>query len=212
MLGLAIENLYRAFNSLINEDIAHKEMINKYEDEIDFINRSMASFFIKLVSTPVSNQDKKLIGGLHHVINDIERIGDHAILLVKETASMKKGDIRFIDKTKIELRDIYMVVSKLSDFCTNTLESRSPEKLEATSKVHEKIRTMVRAAGEVDFERMTNGLTTAEASKSLYVVLNTFQRVSDHLVNIAYSILSDTGCEREAFENLKKLKKHRSVG
>jgi phosphate:Na+ symporter len=204
MLKLAGENLYTAFTGLINEETDIREQINENEDEVDYINRSLTSFFIKLVSTPISGQDKKLIGGLHHVINDIERIGDHAILLAQETESMKKNDFCFIDKAKLELKDIYAEIFKLYTLCMSTFESRSPENLEKISMVHDKIRQMVRAASDVHFQRLVNDLYPVEISKSLYITLNTFQRVSDHLVNIAYSILSETGSKTEAFAQLGK--------
>ena len=209
MLNLAKENLFRAFTGLINEDADQRKLIDGYEDEIDFINRSLASFFIKLISAPISKQDKKLIGGLHHVINDIERIGDHAILFAQETESMKKNDARFIDKSKLELKDIYAEISKLCALCMKTFETRSPEGLEKISASHDKIRGMIRAAGDTHFQRLVNELYPAEISKSLYVALNTFQRVSDHLVNIGYSIFSDTGSKAEVFANLEKARKAR---
>jgi len=207
MLTLAKDNLFSAFSGLINEDIGQRKAIDGYEEEVDFINRSLADFFIKLVSTPISGQDKKLIGGLHHVINDIERIGDHAIILANETELMKKGDVHFIDKSILELKDIYQKVSKLFSLCLSTFDTRSPANLEAVSKLHDEIRGMVRAAGDVHFYRLSNDLYSAEVSKSLYTTLNTLQRVSDHLVNIAYSILSDTGSKAEAFANLEKSRK-----
>jgi len=206
MLTLAKDNLFSAFSALINEDVGQRKAIDGYEEEVDFINRSLADFFIKLVSTPISGQDKKLIGGLHHVINDIERIGDHAIILANETELMKKGDVHFIDKSILELKDIYQKVSKLFSLCLSTFDTRSPANLEAVSKLHDEIRGMVRAAGDVHFYRLSNDLYSAEVSKSLYTTLNTFQRVSDHLVNIAYSILSDTGSKVEAFANLEKIR------
>ena len=43
-----------------------------------------------------------------------------------------------------------------------------------------------------------------EVSKSIYSVLFSLQRVSDHIVNIAFSIKSTTGSKTEAFQIIEK--------
>ena len=47
----------------------------------------------------------------------------------------------------------------------------------------------------------------AEVSKSIYSVLFSLQRVSDHIVNIAFSIRSTTGSKIEAFQAIEREKK-----
>ena len=43
-----------------------------------------------------------------------------------------------------------------------------------------------------------------EVSKSLYSTLFSFERIAGHIVNIAFSIRSDTGSKADAFETIKK--------
>jgi len=85
MLILSKENLDRAFGGLLDGDMGQSKKIAECEYRIDDITRALASFFIKLTSAAISGRDKQLIGRLHHVINDIERIGDHAVIFAKET-------------------------------------------------------------------------------------------------------------------------------
>ena len=46
-----------------------------------------------------------------------------------------------------------------------------------------------------------------EVSKSIYSVLFSMQRVSDHIVNIAFSIRSTTGSKKEAFQAVREEKR-----
>ncbi len=52
--------------------VYHKE---KY---IDFMNRKITDYLVKVNEIELPIADARLIGGLFHVVNDIERIGDHA--------------------------------------------------------------------------------------------------------------------------------------
>jgi len=202
MMILAKENLERAFDGLISEDMSQSKLIAECEYRIDDITRVLANFFIKLVSVPVSGESRTLIGRLHHVINDIERIGDHAVTLAKETNYMKSFEVCFLDQTKAELREISKKVSELHYLSLNTFETRSIENLKDISARHKEIHGLVKAAGEVHIQRLGSNMYPVEVSKSLYTAINSLQRVSDHLVNIAFSILSDTGSKTEAFATL----------
>jgi phosphate:Na+ symporter len=207
MASLAMENLTRAFDGLVNEDMSQSKQIAENEYRIDDITRALASFFIKLTSAPISSRNKKLIGGLHHVINDIERIGDHAVLLAKETNYMKGHEVCFLDQTKLELMEIHAKITALYNLCQLSFETRTTEDLKAISAAHQEVLDLVNTTGNLHIQRLSSNMYPIEVSKSLYTALNTLRRVSDHLVNIAFSILSDTGSKTEAFAYLDKSKK-----
>ena len=207
MMILAKENFDRAFDGLINADMSQSKQIANCEYQIDDITRKLASFFIKLVSTPISLANKKLIGGLHHVINDIERIGDHAVDFARETNYMKTNEVSFLDKTIVELKAIREKISELYFLSLSTFETRSAEDLKKTSAVYNEISDMVKSASAMHIQRLGSNMYPIEVSKSLYSVLNSLQRVSDHLVNIAFSIQSYTGSKTEAFKRLDKKRK-----
>ena len=127
MAILAKENIDRSFASLINEDMSESEKIADVEYRIDFLTSKLTSFFIKISSVSISKDDEKLIGGLHHVTNDIERLGDYAVLLVKETSYMKDQDVKFLDQTKEELTEIHGLISEMFDLAFEASQSAVPK-------------------------------------------------------------------------------------
>ena len=207
MAAMAHENLSRAFDAILREDTGQNKKIDEAEDEIDSITRSLASYFIKISSTAISGKDEKLIGGLHHVINDIERIGDHAVLLEQETGFLIKWSARFLDETKTELKEIYAELTDLFNMSLDTFNTRKTDNLREIYENHQKITDMIDATRDIHIRRLNSGMYSVEVSKSIYSVLLSLQRVSDHILNIAFSIISDTGSETEVFEVLEKTKK-----
>ena len=87
MAILAKENLDRSFASLVNEDMSESKKIAETEYRIDFLTNKITSFLIKISSVTKFAGDEKLIGGLHHVTNDICDAGLGLVIY-------KKGIIR----------------------------------------------------------------------------------------------------------------------
>lgn len=207
MLILAKENIDRSFASLLNEDMSQSKKIAEVEDRIDFLTNKLTSYFIKISSVTKLPDDEKLIGGLHHVTNDIERLGDYAILIEKETNYMKKYDVKFLDQTKMELDQIYRKICEMYDLGFDAFTTRSTKNLKKISDLQKEINNLISFTRDVHVTRLSSGMYPVEVSNSIYSVLFSFQRISDHIVNIAFSIRSTTGSKAEAFQVIEREKK-----
>lgn len=202
--ALAKENLARAFESLVNEDMSQSKKIADDEYQIDYSTSELASYIIKVSATPISYANEKLMGGLHHVISDMERIGDHAVLFAKETNFMKQHDLHFEDVTKQEIKSIFEKITYMYELCLETFKTRKVQKLHEISVVHKEVLEQISIARDAHIMRLNGGEYTVEVSKSLYAVLLSLQRVADHLVNIGFSIRSNTGSKTEAFKVIQE--------
>ena len=78
MASLASENLNRAMNALITLDEEDIEEVYEVEKNINFLNHAITDYLVKINQTTLPIEDLKSLGALFHVVNDIERIGDHA--------------------------------------------------------------------------------------------------------------------------------------
>ena len=77
MLTLVEDNIYNSFVAMFTGSTEHSEVIARNEAIIDFTNSELTKYLIKL-STDMEESDEKVIGSYFHVLNDLERIGDHA--------------------------------------------------------------------------------------------------------------------------------------
>lgn len=207
MAVLAKENVDVAFSALINEDLSQTKEIKDIEYRINFLTKSLTDFFIKISSVNQNADDEKLIAGLHHVANDIERLGDYAILLLDETEDMQQNEIKFLDETKDELNEIYLMISQMFDLGFDAFANRETENFTKIARLHKKTKKLVSASRDAHVKRLSSELYPVEVSKSIYSVLFSLKRISDHLVNVAYSIRSTTGSRREAMKAVETEKK-----
>lgn len=207
MLILAKENIDRSFSSLVNEDMSESKKIDDVEDRIDILTNKLTSFFIKISSVTKNVNDEELIGGLHHVTNDIERLGDYAILIVKETSYMKDNDVKLLDETKAELNQIFKKISEMYDLGFDAFTKRTTKNLKKISNLQKEINILISSTRDIHVARLGSGMYPVEVSNSIYSVLFSFQRISDHIVNVAFSIRSTTGSKAEAFQVIEREKK-----
>jgi len=204
MTMLAQENVALAFTGLIDEDMSQSKLIASTEDTIDSLTKTLAEYFIKISASALTYENGKLVGGLHHVINDVERIGDYAVLLAKETNYMKKNDAHFMDETKEELKTIFTNISDLFELALFSFKTRKTDHLQEISDIQSSIKGLIGDARNLHADRLGQNMYSIEVSKSLYSVLFSLQRITDHLVNVAFSIRSETGSKTEAWENIKR--------
>ena len=207
MAILAKENIDRSFSSLVNEDMSESKKISDVEYRIDFLTNKLTSFFIKISLVTKFDDDEKLIGGLHHVTNDIERLGDYAVLMVKETNYMKENNVKFLDQTKDELDLIYGHISEMFNLGFDAFTKRRTENFRKISNLHKETKKLISSTRNEHVVRLSSGMYPVEVSKSIYSVLFSLQRISDHIVNIAFSIRSTTGSKTEALQAIEREKK-----
>ncbi len=77
MLTLAEENYERCYQRIKDQLTTNDDLINETEDQVDYLNKRITDYLIN-VSSNAQTRDEKKVGAYFHVINDIERIGDHA--------------------------------------------------------------------------------------------------------------------------------------
>ncbi|HCZ22104.1 MAG TPA: hypothetical protein DHU72_01140, partial [Rikenellaceae bacterium] len=115
MAGLAIENFDRSINIITTLDFKEHDNFMKTEEEINFINRALVDFVVKLSNkTALSQHDHIYLSTTFRSIRDIERIGDYAENIVeyaedlKETGSSFSSDaLGEISRLKKMIHDLY---------------------------------------------------------------------------------------------------------
>ena len=199
MLSLARENLKLGFGMLINQDFEQKEELDEREESIDFINNAITQYLIKL-SHEATMKDEKKVGSYFHIINDIERIGDHACNFADGAQKMSEEDIHFSSSAIEELKDMYNVVDHMFEVAEEVFFRHQLHRLGELHQLEDqtdKLKTKLNAA---HYERVTQEKCTAEIGAFFTSAVSSLERVADHLVNVGYAYINPTGDD----ENIKK--------
>ena len=198
MANLAKNNLEKAMESIFNQDISSKDEILKTEEHINFTNYAIAKYLIKIAGQQITAKDEKTVGTLHHVIDDIERIGDHAQNFIEQAEKMKKEQIQFSDEAITELRQMYNKVNLMFDLSINVFNHNDTTKLPEISELENQVDEYKVKLGNQHIERLNCGKCAVEKGTYYFALTSALERIADHLINIAYSINNPTGSQRQA--------------
>ena len=196
MAALAQENLKKSFDELCTQTGKLSEEVYATEATIDFTNHALTKYLVRLASL-VSEEDEKAIGSYFHVLNDLERIGDHAENFADIGVQMKNEGLRFSEMALNELRDMHREVSEMFDLAVQVFDSTDASLLQRISAMEDAMDAHKKRLSARHFERLSAGDCRIELSAYFFSTVSGLERVADHLVNVAYSIQNPTGSEND---------------
>jgi len=83
MAKLARDNFETSAHALINRSDKDLDKVMENEEIINYLNHHITSYLVKLNALDITDSDSDYIARVFHAINDIERVGDHAINLAE---------------------------------------------------------------------------------------------------------------------------------
>lgn len=197
MLGLVETNISLSFKSLQDGGKEDAATIIENEAIIDFTNSALTKFLIKL-SPSVESSDGAVIGSYFHVLNDLERIGDHAENFYEIGAEMREKELSFSDAAKAELKELCETVNKMFVISKDAFENSNASHLSDLTSLEEQTDEMKRTLTARHFARLAEGNCSVDHSPYFSSAVVGLERVADHLVNVGYSIVNPTGSQKES--------------
>ncbi len=189
MASLASENLNRAMNALITLDEEDIEEVYEVEKNINFLNHAITNYLVKINQTTLPIEDLKSIGSLFHVVNDIERIGDHAENIADAAVQRKETGVSLSKQAQKELGEMLDMVNTLIRFSVEMFAQSKEEHLEDVLHLEDAVDEKERELQRAHVERLTQNECSPEAGMIFSDIVSGLERVADHATNIAFSIL-----------------------
>lgn len=184
MANLANENLNRAMNGLITLDHDDIEEVYEVEKNINFLNKSITDYLVTINQTTLPIEDLKSLGALFHVVNDIERIGDHAENVADAAKRREEMNVSFSKEATKELGDMLNMVNTIVQFSINTLHNISDEHVEDILHLEDAVDEKERELQQAHVDRLTRNECTPEAGMLYSDIVSGLERVADHATNI----------------------------
>ncbi|MBQ8141169.1 MAG: Na/Pi cotransporter family protein [Clostridia bacterium] len=197
MVGLVEENTVLAFAAMDTGSSEHSERIRKNEEIIDFTNSALTKFLIKL-SVDVEQSDERIIGSYFHVLNDLERIGDHAENFHEIGVEMLDKKLSFSEKARGEILAMRDDIMRMFAISKDAFERLNKEQLPALTDLEEGVDSKKKELIASHFARLAEGNCNVDVSPYYSSVILGLERVADHLVNVGYSIVSPIGSQKDS--------------
>ncbi|OUQ59952.1 Na/Pi cotransporter [Tyzzerella sp. An114] len=191
MGNVVLKNLDAAISCIYNKNPDEIEKVLKREEKIDNICDGINEYVVKICSKPISNIENETVTSLLHLVDDLERIGDHCENLAGIASEMKESKTEFSEIAMTELKEI--VKHSFTSFA---------ESIKAFENFDvEAARNVVREEDIVDelrnkfrlghIQRLASNECNAEPGIYFLDILTNLERISDHSLNIAQVVLNE---------------------
>lgn len=184
MVQLAGKNIHRGYQAVLNKDSSLVSKIEKTEDVIDDMNKDLSKYISKILVHNNSDENVSAIKEYFLITGNAERIGDHASNIGGYVEMMKDKEIEFSDLAKEEITKMQEITQKAIDKVLRR-EGDVMEWLSDIAAMEQEMDDMTVRYREKHLDRMHKGKCSEEACVLYSELLTDFERIGDHILNIA---------------------------
>lgn len=191
MGDIAIANLTRAMDAFFNKDSSLINEVEQSEDVVNYLNHEITRYMVAAAQLDLPASDVEQLGEMFHVVNDLERIGDHAENMAEYAKSRIEEEIPFSEDGLVELRDMLDKTVALFKLSMEAFHTRDQHLLPRVLVQEENIDDMEKTLQQSHVDRLTRGACTPRSGMIFSDMLSNLERVADHATNVAFSIQAD---------------------
>lgn len=172
------------------------------EDQLDNYEDKLGTYLVKLSAQALSSQDSQIGSKILHAIGDFERLGDHAINIIKVAREIHEKRIVFSPAAQQELSTITAALDEILDITVRAYLNSDVELAGRVEPLEQVIDRLTAVCKDNHIRRLQKGACTIEGGFVLSDLLNNYERVSDHCSNVAVAIIE---VEHNSFDTHKYL-------
>ena len=182
----AVEN---CLSAIVNNDRRKLETIRQIEDFIDEFQIAITTYLSALSRRQLSDEVSIELPVLLHTVNDLERIGDHAVNVVEITERKIEKKLTFSDLALDEIGQLRQEIEQMFDSIIGALESNDIKASKNALANENKINRMQLDFRRSHVQRMSEGICSAETGLVFIDLIDNIEKIGDHLTNIAQAII-----------------------
>ena len=172
------------------------------EDQLDNYEDKLGTYLVKLSAQALSSQDSQIGSKILHAIGDFERLGDHAINIIKVAREIHEKKIVFSPAAQQELSIIAAALDEILDITVRAYLNSDVELAGRVEPLEQVIDRLTSVCKDNHIRRLQKGACTIEGGFVLSDLLNNYERISDHCSNVAVAIIE---VEHNSFDTHKYL-------
>ena len=182
MYDIAKTNVIESFNMLLGQSNIDFAKLELNEDLVDKLNEGIT----KQISNSLAHETNVVVSSNYssylYMTTNIERISDHAMNLGEDAVELKNKFIEFKPEVKNEIQNMKDICLKMLDAIIND------EDMNIIQDYEDKIDDMSEEYKINMTNRLQASICTADGAMIYSCILIDFERIGDHLLNIAQQL------------------------
>ncbi len=180
---------------LFLEDSDQKRVpsLQKKEELLDLLQREITDFLVSLSQKSISEESSIELTSLMHMINDLERVGDHCENLWRLELRKIEQKIIYSDTAKAELKEISDHTRGFLQYVVAEMESaeQHPEFFETAKVMEDRVDDMETTLRNNHITRLNTGECAVLPGLIFIDMLHNFEKIGDHTFNISEAVIGE---------------------
>jgi phosphate:Na+ symporter len=189
-----------AIEGLIEKNGRKLGMVRTTEDVIDTLQYEITSYLAALSTKELSVQMSTELPVWLHTINDLERVGDHAVNIVEVAERKIEQKLSFSESAVVEAGQLQKEAEQMCDYIIKALEDNDIEAAKSALVNEDNLNKMQIEFRRSHVQRMSEGICSPETGLIFIDLVDNVEKVGDHLNNIAQGVIG--GLQWDGFENI----------
>lgn len=184
----AEQNLRLSMEAFFDGDQSKIDQVYQTEKYIDYLSHEITDYLVDVNQRQLPVADSLKIGGLFHVVNDIERIGDHAENIADAAVRMKEQNLSFTKKATKEIQDMFEKDMRILVCALEMFETDDRSHMQEILSIEEEVDQMEIDLQNSHIRRMAKGKCSPESGLVFTDLVTGLERVADHATNVAFAL------------------------
>ena len=189
MINIAREALKNAVRSFLENDNSFFNKIREQEDAVDNLQKEITQYLVELSQKDLEKSEAEEIPVLLHSVNDVERIGDHAINILEISERKIDQKLPFSDGSVIRLKKMVDITLFMIE---NTIIAMHKKDITSAKKVLEKekeLNELQIRLKEFQIKNINEGKYNFLSGIVFNDFVDNIEKIGDHLTNIAQGVM-----------------------
>jgi phosphate:Na+ symporter len=189
---IAGDNLCHSIEAFFEQDEQKAQDVLAVENTVDYLCDNITNYLIEFQGMKeLSEHDLKVMGSLHHVIIDLERISDLAENIAEFSLSLSDKKANLTAEANAELTHMANITIEMLRASLDVFEHRDKTRLDLVAALEQQIDNMKTEYIHNHILRLQFKSCDPQVGVVFTNMLATLERVGDHANNIAYMVEID---------------------
>jgi phosphate:Na+ symporter len=185
---IAAENMKRSLEAFFEADEQKAARVLEVETTIDYLTDNISKYLIEFRGLDLADDDLKVMGSLHHVIIDLERIGDYAENVAEFAMTMAENSVVMSSEGREELTAMADKTMETLNASLDVFRKRDIAGINDAEALEQEVDIMKKAYIDNHINRLHEKACDPQAGIIFTNMITMLERVSDHAINIAQSL------------------------
>ena len=191
MISITLKSLERSVKFFHDHDEKDAERVEKSEDAINNIDQEITKYLTTLSQEHITEKDGEEISMYLDMCRDVERIGDHAIGIVRDVRYEIKKKVVFTDVAHQEIEKLFRISKRIIETAEEALKNDDTEKAFAVVDLHNKLYAKEKEVRKAHIKRVSKQECDVKAGLYYIDVVSHFTRIGDHARNLVEKMIEN---------------------